>query len=272
MTDGSERSPWLPPRWFIRFAWKAHRAWYRVTGGRRWTVASTSRPLGDHAGDHDRTSQRPGALGDPGLPQDGANLFTLAMNGWGEAEPAWWLNLQANPQAGVRLADGTREVVAHAATGNEQDRLWERWRGIDKNLDRYAHRRPNGTAVVVLSSDFRSLVPGAVPASFGAQEKHEGHEHDQGPDRQNPSEQQQSEMHPNDAYQPSLGRSSASKDEYADGGLEDHQDTDEQALARCDQRVPGVANEPEVSGIRKGPVIGSGEQVDGVDQGASQNE
>ena len=26
------------------------------------------------------------------------------MNGWGEGHPAWWLNLQAQPDAVVRLA------------------------------------------------------------------------------------------------------------------------------------------------------------------------
>jgi deazaflavin-dependent oxidoreductase (nitroreductase family) len=35
--------------------------------------------------------------------QDGANLVTLAMNGWAEPEPAWWLNLQAHPNATVEL-------------------------------------------------------------------------------------------------------------------------------------------------------------------------
>jgi F420H(2)-dependent quinone reductase len=29
--------------------------------------------------------------------EDGPNLVTMAMNGWMEAEPAWWLNLQARP-------------------------------------------------------------------------------------------------------------------------------------------------------------------------------
>lgn len=29
-----------------------------------------------------------------GYYEDGPNLLTLAMNGWGRAEPAWWLNLQ----------------------------------------------------------------------------------------------------------------------------------------------------------------------------------
>jgi len=82
--------------------------------------------------------------------EDGANLVTMAMNGWGEGEPAWWLNLQAEPRAQVQLADGTRQVVAHAATGEERAALWDRWRVLDKNLDDYARRRPRETAVVVL--------------------------------------------------------------------------------------------------------------------------
>jgi deazaflavin-dependent oxidoreductase (nitroreductase family) len=85
-----------------------------------------------------------------GYLEDGPNLVTLAMNGWGEGEPAWWLNLQAHPQAQVRLADGTRAVRAHAATGSERDRLWERWRALEGDLDGYARRRSTETAVVVL--------------------------------------------------------------------------------------------------------------------------
>lgn len=46
--------------------------------------------------------------------EDGANLVTLAMNGWADAEPAWWLNLQARPEASVTLVDGRR---AAAGTG-----------------------------------------------------------------------------------------------------------------------------------------------------------
>jgi deazaflavin-dependent oxidoreductase (nitroreductase family) len=72
------------------------------------------------------------------------------MNGWGEGEPAWWLNLQAHPQARVQLRDGTRQVLAYAATGQERAQLWDRWRELDKNLDGYARRRSTQTAVVVL--------------------------------------------------------------------------------------------------------------------------
>jgi hypothetical protein len=75
----------------------------------------------------------------------------MAMNGWGTAEPAWWLNLQADPQAVVELTGGIRrEVTGRLALGDERERLWQRWRELDKNLDSYAARRRHETAVVVL--------------------------------------------------------------------------------------------------------------------------
>jgi deazaflavin-dependent oxidoreductase (nitroreductase family) len=86
-----------------------------------------------------------------GYYEDGQNLVSMAMNGWGAAEPAWWLNLQADPQAVVELAGGvTRKVIARPAEGVERERLWQRWRELDKNLDSYAARRAQETAVVVL--------------------------------------------------------------------------------------------------------------------------
>jgi deazaflavin-dependent oxidoreductase (nitroreductase family) len=91
-----------------------------------------------------------------GYLQDGDDLVVMAMNGWGPAEPAWWLNLQEHPDATVRTRDGVRTMRAHRAEGTERARLWARWAAVDKNLDAYAARRPRETAVVV----FR-LVPEA---------------------------------------------------------------------------------------------------------------
>jgi deazaflavin-dependent oxidoreductase (nitroreductase family) len=82
--------------------------------------------------------------------EDGPNLVTLAMNGWGDGEPAWWLNLQAHPDVPADLVDGPRLVSGRAARGEERERLWDRWRQIDKNLDAYATRRSMETAVVIL--------------------------------------------------------------------------------------------------------------------------
>jgi len=73
----------------------------------------------------------------------------MAMNGWGEAEPAWWLNVQAHPDVTVQTHDGVRSVRARRAEGAERNRLWARWAAVDKNLDAYAARRPRQTAVVV---------------------------------------------------------------------------------------------------------------------------
>jgi len=84
--------------------------------------------------------------------EDGPHLVTMAMNGWGEAEPAWWLNLQDHPVAIAQTREGTRHVKARRAQGPERERLWSRWAEIDKNLDAYAARRPTETAVVVLEA------------------------------------------------------------------------------------------------------------------------
>jgi deazaflavin-dependent oxidoreductase (nitroreductase family) len=85
-----------------------------------------------------------------GYYEDGPNLVTLAMNGWAAPEPAWWLNLQANPHASVELRDGTRIVRARAAEGEERERLWAHWRELGDDVDGYATRRPTETAVVIL--------------------------------------------------------------------------------------------------------------------------
>jgi deazaflavin-dependent oxidoreductase (nitroreductase family) len=82
--------------------------------------------------------------------QDGPNLVTMAMNGWMEAEPAWWLNLPAHPEASVELKDGARKARGRAAVGEEHNRLWARWAEINAKLNGYATRRRGGTAIVIL--------------------------------------------------------------------------------------------------------------------------
>jgi hypothetical protein len=49
------------------------------------------------------------------------------MNGWADAERAWWLNLQAQPDTAVEVAGGSQAVRARAATGAEGARLWPRF-------------------------------------------------------------------------------------------------------------------------------------------------
>jgi deazaflavin-dependent oxidoreductase (nitroreductase family) len=139
----------LPPRWFVVGFWHAHRALLRASRGRvgLWRP----KPDGWGALRLTTTGRRTGKPRDVvvGYLEDGDNLFTMAMNGWGAAEPAWWLNLQDHPDAVVRTRDGARRVHARPARGPERDRLWSRWQEVDDHLDDYAARRPRETAVVV---------------------------------------------------------------------------------------------------------------------------
>ncbi len=154
MTGAQDVSPKLPPRWFVRAAWIVHRAIYRATGGRfgLWRPEAGGRFGTMRLKTLGRRSGQP-RLAIVGYYEDGPNLVTLAMNGWGEAEPAWWLNLQANPDATVDLADGSRAVRARAAVGEERARLWAKfreYRGWGDDLDAVAALRSTQTAVVVL--------------------------------------------------------------------------------------------------------------------------
>ena len=150
MSDGGGRAARLPPRWVVRVVWSVHRAVCRVGGGR----VGLWRPKRDRWGTA-RLTTTGRRSGQPrrviiGYFEDGSNLVTLAMNGWADPEPAWWLNLQAHPEATVDLVGGSRAVRARAAEGEERSRLWARWRQIDKQLDAYAALRSSETAVVIL--------------------------------------------------------------------------------------------------------------------------
>lgn len=143
------RRAWLPPRWFVVLFWHGHRALVRATHGRLglWRP----RPGGWGALRLTTTGRRTGRPRQVlvGYLEDGDNLITMAMNGWGAPEPGWWLNLEADPEATVQTRDGVRRVRARRAQGAERERMWSRWAEVDTNLEAYAARRPTETAVVV---------------------------------------------------------------------------------------------------------------------------
>jgi deazaflavin-dependent oxidoreductase (nitroreductase family) len=86
-----------------------------------------------------------------GYLEEGPNLIAIAMNGWDEGHPLWWLNLVAHPDAEVRLTDEKpRPVRARPAEGQERDRLWQRWVAADPRLNAFAGGRSTETPVVVL--------------------------------------------------------------------------------------------------------------------------
>jgi F420H(2)-dependent quinone reductase len=151
MSEPSKKSPSLPPRWFVRLFWVLQRALYSATRGRIGLKTATAeqwgmlrlRTIGRRSGE-----ERTAILG---YFEDGGDLVTMAMNGWADAEPSWWLNLQANPDVTVDLPGESRAVHARAADADERPRLWARWAVYDKDLDGFAARRSRETAVVIFS-------------------------------------------------------------------------------------------------------------------------
>jgi F420H(2)-dependent quinone reductase len=163
VSDGATRAPKVPPPWFLHAAWRTHRALDRLSGGRfLWTPANRRgwgalrlTTVGRRSG-----QERSVIVG---YLDDGRDLVTLAMNGWEEGHPAWWLNLEARPDAVVRTANGDpRPVRARRAVGEERSRLWQRWVAVDPGLDAFAARRSTETPVIVLERRDGAPTDGAL--------------------------------------------------------------------------------------------------------------
>ena len=115
MRNAATRPPKLPPPWFMHTFWRVHRALYRLSGGRfLWTPASRRgwgalclTTVGRKSG-----QERSVIIG---YLENGPDLVTLAMNGWDEGHPSWWLNLEAHPDAVVRLAADVCDKCTRAA-------------------------------------------------------------------------------------------------------------------------------------------------------------
>jgi len=150
--DTTQKAPPNVPRWLVRTIWILHRSLFRVTRGRIGLRPATSSQWGMM---RLRTvGRRTGTVrvAIVGYIEDGPNLVTPAMNGWAQPEPAWWLNLQANPEATVELLDGSRRVTARAAIGDERARLWQKFLALNSSAftDASAALRSSETALVIL--------------------------------------------------------------------------------------------------------------------------
>jgi deazaflavin-dependent oxidoreductase (nitroreductase family) len=146
-----KHAPRLPPRWVIRSIWALHRFAYRVSRGRFGLRTATAdragylrlKTVGRRTGKERRSILA--------YVVDGQAMVTLAMNGWGEAPPAWWFNLQAQPDASVDLSDGSVAVSARLADTNERPRLWAMLDGGPwGDINGFAAGRSGETPVVIL--------------------------------------------------------------------------------------------------------------------------
>jgi deazaflavin-dependent oxidoreductase (nitroreductase family) len=149
--ETTQKAPPKVPRWLVRTIWILHRSLFRFTGGRIGLRPATSSQWGMLRLKTVGRQTGKARVAIVGYIEDGPNMIVPAMNGWAQPEPAWWLNLQANPAATLELLDGSRKVIARAAIGEERARLWKRFveLGSSAFTDSSAALRSGETALVI---------------------------------------------------------------------------------------------------------------------------
>ena len=86
-----------------------------------------------------------------GYLRDGDRLVVVGSN-WGQPnDPAWALNLVANPQAKVQVGRKRWDVTARVTEGEERDQLWSKLLAVWPAYDTYVER--SGRNIKVFSLD-----------------------------------------------------------------------------------------------------------------------
>jgi len=83
---------------------------------------------------------------------NGDRLVLVASFGGDERHPAWYLNLQANPEVRATTAGSTRTMIARIATEEERADLWPRITSVFEGYARYQKRTERPIPVVILES------------------------------------------------------------------------------------------------------------------------
>ena len=143
-------SAMIPPRPLLRLLWAIHKGIDRLSGGRIGSVRPTGRRLGTlFVISTGRTSGQP-RRNPVYYVEEGPNLIVVASNAGAAADPAWWQNLLARPEAAVEIGGQQRPVRARVATLAEQARLWPRFVRGSANFSQYQANTERKLSVVIL--------------------------------------------------------------------------------------------------------------------------
>ncbi|OMC22254.1 nitroreductase [Mycobacterium colombiense] len=83
--------------------------------------------------------------------RDGDDYLVVASMGGAPRHPSWYLNLQANPAAGIQVQADELAVVARTASAAEKPRLWKIMTDVWPNYDVYQSRTERDIPVVLLT-------------------------------------------------------------------------------------------------------------------------
>lgn len=82
--------------------------------------------------------------------RDGEDVVVIASYGGLDRPPAWWLNLEANPNAELLTGRTRRAVTARNAAGDERARLWAEVTARAPGYLEYERRTTREIPVVIL--------------------------------------------------------------------------------------------------------------------------
>ena len=136
-------------RWLIRIMSVVHRALYQASGGLIGGSVGAPVLLLTTIG---RSSGQPRTTPLLFL-QDGSNWVVVASNAGDDRDPAWWINLKANPVATTQVKRAVKRVRAREATAEERARLWPRLVGMYASYEDYQQRTRREIPVVILEPE-----------------------------------------------------------------------------------------------------------------------
>ena len=82
--------------------------------------------------------------------QEGSTIVVVASRGGDDQQPAWYLNIGANPDVEVRIQDKKQNMTARAATAEERARLWPIVVADHKNYGNYQTKTTREIPLVLL--------------------------------------------------------------------------------------------------------------------------
>jgi len=80
----------------------------------------------------------------------GDDLLIVASKGGSDEPPAWFLNLEADPEVGVQVKGDVFRARARTASAEERPQMWRTMAGYWPDYDAYQRNTEREIAVVVL--------------------------------------------------------------------------------------------------------------------------
>jgi deazaflavin-dependent oxidoreductase (nitroreductase family) len=134
-------------RWLLALVTRAHRALYRLSGGRIGGNMAGIRVLLLSS-----TGRRSGAERVAPLlyVETAKGYVVVASNAGDDRDPAWWKNLEARPEATVQVGRERHSVRARRAGPDEESELWPLLVAAYRPYERYRERARRPIPIAIL--------------------------------------------------------------------------------------------------------------------------